>query len=217
MTHARPLCRNVKLGDSLKFPYVVRILDFNVSGEDKRAYEWALSIFGRKVDPLLRMRVVDEKTQYGIFRGNLEEAARHWPNLMKMKGIDLQRMVIKHLITVDHAAAKDMKGVVQERATMIWQMQHNGYDSGVFTMRHTETFMGDMNLWKTGYSEEGQRQQTQLEDLKKKYVAKIALHDQNLVKTAMKKEIERFTSMDPDIKLHILGQAYETRFERLEF
>ncbi|KAI3769873.1 hypothetical protein L6452_00987 [Arctium lappa] len=39
----------------------------------------------------------------------------------------------------------------------------------------------------------------------------------HLVKTAMKKEIERFTSMDPDIKLQILRQAYETRFERLEF
>ncbi|KAI3669961.1 hypothetical protein L6452_41481 [Arctium lappa] len=76
------------------------------------------------VDPLLRMRSVDEKTQYAIFRSNLEAATRHWPNLMKMKDIDL---------------------------------------------------------------------------------------------TAMKKEIERFTSMDPDIKLQILRQAYETLFERLEF
>ncbi|KAI3770224.1 hypothetical protein L6452_01350 [Arctium lappa] len=85
------------------------------------------SISDNEGDPLLRMRAVDEKTQYGIFRKNLEEAARHWPNLMKMKDIDL-----------------------------------------------------------------------------------------NLVKTSMKKEIERFTSMDPDIKLHILRQEYETRFERLE-
>ncbi|KAI3697454.1 hypothetical protein L6452_30479 [Arctium lappa] len=186
ITRARPLRRNVKPGDPLKSPYVVRILDFNVSAEDKRAHEWALSILGRKVDagfrsndcvnilctgletlaatnmnvspsviagwasilnyeerfrnkdsirryffsiemmadPLLRMRSVDEKTQYAIFRSNLEATARHWPNLMKMKDIDL---------------------------------------------------------------------------------------------TAMKKEIERFTSMDPDIKLQILRQAYETRFERLEF
>ncbi|KAI3769874.1 hypothetical protein L6452_00988 [Arctium lappa] len=132
MTRARPVRRNVKLGDPLKSPYVVRILDFNVSAEDKRAHEWALSICGGKVDavfrsndcvnifrtgletlaatnmnvslsviagwasimnyeerfrnrysirryffsiemmanPLLRMRVVDEKTQYGIFRRN---------------------------------------------------------------------------------------------------------------------------------------------------
>ncbi|KAI3664976.1 hypothetical protein L6452_43591 [Arctium lappa] len=140
---------------------ITRILDFNVSAEDKRAHEWALSIFGGKVDavfrsndcvnilrtgletlaatnmnvspsvigdPLLRMRAVDEITQYGIFWKNLEEAARHWLNLMKMKDIDL-----------------------------------------------------------------------------------------NLVKTSMKKEIERFTSIDPNIKLQILRQAYETRFERIEF
>ncbi|KAI3729986.1 hypothetical protein L6452_18659 [Arctium lappa] len=49
ITRARPLRRNVKLGDLLKSPYVVRILDFNVSAEDKRAHEWALSTLGGKV------------------------------------------------------------------------------------------------------------------------------------------------------------------------
>ncbi|KAI3714992.1 hypothetical protein L6452_21955 [Arctium lappa] len=50
ITLARPSRRNAKPGDHLKSPYVVRIVDFNVSAEDKRAHEWVLSIFGGKVD-----------------------------------------------------------------------------------------------------------------------------------------------------------------------
>ncbi|KAI3771904.1 hypothetical protein L6452_03076 [Arctium lappa] len=120
-------------------------------------------------NPWLRMRSVDAKTQYDIFRKNLSKAARYHGSIIKMKDIDL----------------------------------------AFFPM------LDDAKTWRTGLVEKGQRHQTQLEDLMKKYVAKLTLHDHNLVKNAMMKEVERFNSMEVDIKARILLQANESRFGRL--
>ncbi|KAI3758425.1 hypothetical protein L6452_05986 [Arctium lappa] len=46
--NARISRRTVKLGDHLKSPYVTRVVDFNVTSEDRKVHEWALSIFGGK-------------------------------------------------------------------------------------------------------------------------------------------------------------------------
>ncbi|KAI3746026.1 hypothetical protein L6452_08441 [Arctium lappa] len=43
----------------------------------------------------------------------------------------------------------------------------------------------------------------------------IILHDHNLVRSAMKNEVERFNSMESDMKAQILLQASESRLERL--
>ncbi|KAI3729181.1 hypothetical protein L6452_17833 [Arctium lappa] len=44
-------------------------------------------------DPLLRMRAIDAKTQYDIFRKHLSEGARIHGSIMKMKDIDLNAMM----------------------------------------------------------------------------------------------------------------------------
>ncbi|KAI3759171.1 hypothetical protein L6452_06766 [Arctium lappa] len=47
--HKRASRRTVRLGDHLKSPYFNRVVDFNITAEDKRVHEWALSIFGGKL------------------------------------------------------------------------------------------------------------------------------------------------------------------------
>lgn len=123
-------------------------------------------------------------------------------------------MMIHHLDAVGHSSAKAFQGVRQERLELDWQTTYNSYDTAVFTMRHMETFMGDTR-WKYGLTDEGPKQNTQIEVLKKKYVSKLTLHTHNMLKDAMVKEVNRFYSMNEEIRSHILRQAHDSRWERI--
>ncbi|KAI3729493.1 hypothetical protein L6452_18153 [Arctium lappa] len=145
MKRARPLRRIVKLGDPLKSPYVVRIVDFNVSTEDKRGHEWALSIFGGKVDT--------------VFRAN-----------------DCVHIFRTGLGTLAATNMSVSPSVIAGWASILNYEEH---------FRNRDSI--------------------------RRYFFSIEMM------TAMKKKIDRFTSMDPNIKSHILRQAHESRFEWLEF
>ncbi|KAJ9558199.1 hypothetical protein OSB04_012813 [Centaurea solstitialis] len=127
----------------------------------------------------------------------------------------LQHIMVTHLISVGHGAAREMSEVTPVRVAMAWQTYHNAYDSGIFLMRHMETYMGDIKSWKTGFDPEGQSQQTQLHDLKKKYATKMIKHKQNFMKGVMLAEVKEFHSLDNKIRAHFLRQANDSRWERI--
>ncbi|XP_024980935.1 uncharacterized protein LOC112517795 [Cynara cardunculus var. scolymus] len=94
----------------------------------------------------------------------------------------LQRLMIRHLNAVGHAAGKDLDETGQERLRLDWQTNNNFDDCGVFTMRHMETYMGDMKSWKTGLAPESKTQENQIANLRVKYVAKILMNSYNVKK-----------------------------------
>ena len=94
-------------------------------------------------------------------------------------------------------------------------MEHNRNNSGIFVMRHMETFMGDINTWKPGFMNEGPKQDEQIAILRKKYVNKIFSHSQNGEKVEMMKEVDRYHSANPAIKARLQKIADDSRHERL--
>ncbi|KVH87935.1 hypothetical protein Ccrd_024718 [Cynara cardunculus var. scolymus] len=127
----------------------------------------------------------------------------------------LQRLMIGHLNTVGHAAGRELDEIGQERLRMDWQTQHNFDACGVFAMRHIETYMGDMRTWKTGLTQEGKTQESQIANLRMKYVAKLLVSNYNKKKEYVIKEVEKFQSMDEAIRKKLRKHVDDTKTERL--
>ena len=73
--------------------------------------------------------------------------------------------------------------------------KENILDCGVFTMRNMETYMGGgAPDWLTGLTIECPAQDRQLLDLRKKYVTKLLLSDNNKRKSFVEAEIDDFIS-----------------------
>ncbi|KAI3693187.1 hypothetical protein L6452_33018 [Arctium lappa] len=179
----RPKRRTVKPGDPLKSPYV----DFNVSAEDKRAHEWALSIFGGKVVTMFRTNDCIH-----IFRTGLETLARTNMNVSPSV-IDGWASILNYEECFRNQTSISLtyKNKIFKQADPLLRMQ------SVDENTQYRIFQGKLA--------EAERYRPKLMEMRD-----IDLND-------MKKEIDRFTSLDPDIKSQILRQACESRFERLEF
>ena len=64
-----------------------------------------------------------------------------------------------------------------------WQTDSKVQNSGVVVMRHMETYMGEsMDKYECGLSDDARKQISQLNKLRMKYLARILLHDSNLMK-----------------------------------
>lgn len=125
-------------------------------------------------------------------------------------------MMIQHLRQVVHPAASMFDQVQQERIEMEWQTIHNSHDSGIFMMRHMETYMGELKKWNTGFSAEGKDQDGQIKTLKKKYVTKIITHYQNTINREILEEVDTYHLIDAAIRATILRNSKDSRHERLE-
>ncbi|KAI3681394.1 hypothetical protein L6452_36189 [Arctium lappa] len=176
-------------GEPLKSPYVMRVVEINVTSEDRKVHEWALSIFGGKCDPVFKT-----KESINIMRTELETLAATNMNISP---------------SVVFFPMRDDSRFQPEKHVM------HHYRQSSIELATRCTPCEKIRICDRSTVEEGQRQQNQLEDLMKKYVAKIILHDHNLVRSAMKNEVERFNSLESDIKARILLQASESRLELL--
>ncbi|KVI11001.1 hypothetical protein Ccrd_010593 [Cynara cardunculus var. scolymus] len=298
--------RELKLGDHLRSPFVIRAVDLNVTPEKRKIHEWVVAGLGGKYELLfstpndtklhrhaislgrtttiyvsvidawatllnyeeryrnrdslrhyffnmevmgytkLRSKSVNHNTQYALFKkGLLSSAKKNW-EVVQMHNVDLvffplldkghyylvvfnlknpsivvidnryrevsdddhllqmydfitdilQRLMIRHLNAVGHAAGKELDETGQERLRLDWQTKNNFDDCGVFTMRHMETYMGDMKSWKIGLAPESKIQENQIANLRMKYVAKILMNSYNVKKDYIIKEVEKFNSID---------------------
>ncbi|KAL8230926.1 hypothetical protein R6Q57_000704 [Mikania cordata] len=103
------------------------------------------------------------------------------------------------------------------RFKMPWRTSHNHVDCRVFLMRHMETYQGnDKKEWDAGFSlEEDKLQKRQLVDLRRKYDAKILLHDINEAKIVVLSEMKTYLDLPADEKKVLQKTAQARIGERL--
>jgi Ulp1 family protease len=91
---------------------------------------------------------------------------------------------VLYLSETGHTKTDMINDTKIERLEMDWRTKNNHTDCGLFTMRHMEVYMGEEGKdWKAGFvKEEDKEQNEQIKDLRKKYAAKILLHDLNEAK-----------------------------------
>ncbi|KAL8231979.1 hypothetical protein R6Q57_001757 [Mikania cordata] len=83
---------------------------------------------------------------------------------------------------------------------MPWRTSRNHVDCGVFLMRHMERFEGsDDKEYDVGFAlEEDKLQKRQLVDLRRKYGAKILLHDVYEAKSVVLSEMKTYLDLTAD-------------------
>ena len=126
--------------------------------------------------------------------------------------------MIHHLTQVGHPAGPALRGVDKQMLVMDWQTTTQCINSGVFLMRHMETYMGGgARGWYTGLTNEGQLQDKQVASLRKKYTAKMLLVENNKRKKFVDTDVKAFYELDEVSRAQITARAEETRKHRLHF
>ncbi|KAJ9565425.1 hypothetical protein OSB04_001391 [Centaurea solstitialis] len=109
-----------------------------------------LAFFPMVQDHHFYLVVFNLKSPSIVIIDNHRRHVNYIEDLIKMyKGVSdiLQCCMIKHLTSIGHAAASFFAENSPERLVMQWQTDQNIDDSGVFLMRHMETYMGDLRTW----------------------------------------------------------------------
>ncbi|PWA93030.1 hypothetical protein CTI12_AA075780 [Artemisia annua] len=98
----------------------------------------------------------------------------------------------QYMLARFHAKAKSIINADLERGKFNWQTDEREKDSGVFLMRHMETYKGTgMGKWNCGLDADVKKQLTQLGRLRKKYAARILLSDCNIHKEKIRAESDQ--------------------------
>ncbi|KAJ9547567.1 hypothetical protein OSB04_020110 [Centaurea solstitialis] len=286
--------RNVGLGDHLRSPFVLRAASMQVTPEEKKMYEWALSNYGHKSDKLLemvngisitragieslaaatpvyscvvdafatilndeeRMRnrdsprryffhtsilgdlwlkcyLTDVTHMYKSFRRSLAKSVNNNKDIANMKSVDLVYFpIIKgedfYVVVIDfkNPSITILDSDREPPRSEQLMLKHYGYapkvlssihpeDSRVYTMRHMETFKGDLKNWKPGFCLNPTKMQAQIKDLRAKYVGKVLMSPLNKLSVEVKKQYTKFFIIPAEVRADLLEQARITRWERL--
>ena len=121
-----------------------------------------------------------------------------------------------------HFVVHDMREKLHDDKTsflkMDWQTKENVNDCGIFVMRHMETFKGrPITKWQCGIVKESREQSKQLNNLRRKYAAKILLSDMNVKKRHIIAEAEEFEKNPQDIRLKHLISAFFAKDARMAY
>ncbi|KAL8217996.1 hypothetical protein R6Q57_021369 [Mikania cordata] len=101
---------------------------------------------------------------------------------------------------------------------MPWRTSHNVIDCGIFLMRHMETYMGEEEKeWKCGFIPEDLKgqQQFKLDDLRRKYAAKILLNDVNEVKSYVVEDMKKYLDPPPTEKRKLQKNAKQRIYKKV--
>ncbi|KAI3825097.1 hypothetical protein L1987_06573 [Smallanthus sonchifolius] len=135
------------------------------------------------------------------------------PRIKKFK----RNTFVGYLSRVSHPRAYQIKQAKISRMEMPWQTLENNIDCGVYMMRHIETFKGTAAKdCQYGLTNESEKQQHELNDLRRKYVTKMLLHDINISKEFIISKLKDYLKMDADVKRHLHGTARERMLQRLK-
>ncbi|KAK9068981.1 hypothetical protein SSX86_013097 [Deinandra increscens subsp. villosa] len=133
-----------------------------------------------------------------------------WPEL-------LRGVFAGYLKEKKHPIASKIKGSEIKCLQMPWMDTDNFVDSGVYVMRHMETFEGtEVRYWKCLLSNEGMTRQMELNDLRRKYVAKMVLHDINTEKMRVEVEMRSYMDNDVNVRRAIRDAAFKKIKGRLK-
>ncbi|KAI3744444.1 hypothetical protein L1987_57525 [Smallanthus sonchifolius] len=102
----------------------------------------------------------------------------------------IKEAFVSFIADFTHPKTDEMDDTVVKRFEMPWRTTVNNKDCGIFMMRHMETYMGEEEkAWQCGFGVESENvQEKQIEDLCRKYCAKIMLHEINELKTTLLKK-----------------------------
>ncbi|KAI3813105.1 hypothetical protein L1987_17821 [Smallanthus sonchifolius] len=134
----------------------------------------------------------------------------------KYKGIPekFKEAFVSFITDFAHPKTDEMDDTVVKRFEMPWRTTVNNKDCGIFMMRHMETYMGEEEkAWQCGFGVESENvQEKQIEDLRRKYCAKILLHEINELKHYIVEEMKKYLQISyPSRK--ILEETSKKRIE----
>ncbi|GJW68595.1 hypothetical protein Tco_0123019 [Tanacetum coccineum] len=136
--------------------------------------------------------VIDSKKQ-------VEKVATRKKKVQDMDDMRVASILHKHfgqyLSVLNHGKAAAISESQLVRGTFDWQTDKRVKDSGIFVMRHMETYMGnELGKWKCGLDVKGKKQNTQLGRLRNKYAANLLLSDCNIYKSKIHEEMDKMKS-----------------------
>ncbi|KVH87454.1 hypothetical protein Ccrd_025307 [Cynara cardunculus var. scolymus] len=127
-----------------------------------------------------------------------------------------QDMMIMHLLREGHNVVKVYVEMDQDQIKTRWQFRESSVDCGVMLMRHMETYFGgDEWKWDYGLYKESKKQKRQLKDLRTKYCSKILLSDENIRKTSIITDVERFIAMETSYNANKRAWINRTVYESM--
>ncbi|GKC22263.1 hypothetical protein Tco_1024413 [Tanacetum coccineum] len=134
----------------------------------------------------------------------------------RINEFDMKEMFMEYLLSIKDPNASTMSHVWPRRLQMAWRTTNNNKDCGVFVMRHMETYNGtSLALWNPGFKPEGAGQDTQLDDLRKKYVTRLLVWKNNILRKKVLAEVNIYDKLTPENKTDLNGNALERIEERL--
>lgn len=93
----------------------------------------------------------------------------------------------------------DIEKLMPERLHIDWATSGNIVDTGVFTMRHMETWMGKTDVkWDCGLSIERKKIKSKIAVLRKKYAAAILSSESNILWGRILKEANELASQQKE-------------------
>ncbi|KAI3776504.1 hypothetical protein L1987_46289 [Smallanthus sonchifolius] len=126
----------------------------------------------------------------------------------------IKEAFVSFIVEFAHPKTDEMDDTVVKRFEMPWRTTVNNKDCGIFMMTHMETYMGEEEkAWQCGFGVESENvQEKQIEYLRRKYCAKIMLHEINELKHYIVEEMKKYLQISyPSRK--ILEETSKKRIE----
>ncbi|XP_071716702.1 uncharacterized protein [Rutidosis leptorrhynchoides] len=116
----------------------------------------------------------------------------------------LKSIFVEYLKSIGNVKANDIEEADFEAPELKWGTRKNVVDCGIFVMRHMETFAGGhLSRWDCDICEENRAQKFILTKLRKKYVTKLLLSNENKQKTKVLLDARSYAN-----SLKALGRGY---------
>nr|GEV09964.1 hypothetical protein [Tanacetum cinerariifolium] len=123
---------------------------------------------------------------------------------------------VDKVISIDKNTRRELIGqiliqeqnVEPERMKMIWRINENEFDSGVFLMSHMDNYFGQSkSKWEYGCCNESKEQTKQLKFLRSKFAARILLSENNSYKDEFQKKVDKVRSIDNNTRRELIEKA----------
>ncbi|KAK9074975.1 hypothetical protein SSX86_003294 [Deinandra increscens subsp. villosa] len=113
-------------------------------------------------------------------------------NAYQKKGtpFKVKDMVCSYLRHVKHPKAAVMELATPRRMNLRWATKNNYTDCGLFAMRHMEVYRGRKKEFDCGFSDENEKQESQVNNLRMRYATKLLTTKANKYREYVMKEAE---------------------------
>ncbi|KAL4555483.1 hypothetical protein LXL04_038103 [Taraxacum kok-saghyz] len=221
--------KSVKVTDKLRSPNFIRVIDLHsgIKTIDGRVSGMIFAGIGNEWDLLFESKYGDKGFR-AIFESMIPGSKLHisiidlWATILnheeqRRNKNSPSRLFVSctllgvlfdlYLAIVKHPKRSTMKRMRPVKFTRSWMTKRNYTHCGIFLMRHMETYKGeDIDDWDVDLADEGDdsdKQQIQLDDLRRKYVTKILTSDLNKLKPNVYNYIPQYDKLPLEKKIEI--------------